>query len=129
MPRKPSTQPNDLELEILRVLWSRGPSSVRDVHQALEPARHAGYSSTAKMIQVMCEKRLLKRSGAQRPQLFEPTVPQEQTQNQILRHLIHKVFGGSARKLVVRAVQSQQLPPGEVAEIRKLLKQMEGEKP
>src|SRR5437764_6670891 len=109
MPRKPSTQPNDLELEILRVLWARGPSTVRDVHQALEPARQAGYSSTAKMIQVMCEKRLLKRSASQRPQLFEPTVPQEQTQNQILRHLIHKVFGGSARKLVVRAVQSQQL--------------------
>lgn len=128
MPRKPSTQPNDLELEILRVLWARGPSSVRDVHKALEEGRDTGYSSTAKMIQIMCDKGLLKRGPSQRPQLFEPAAPAELTQNQILRHLIHKVFGGSARNLVVRAVQSEPLPPDEVAEIRKLLKQIQDEK-
>jgi len=128
MPRKPSTQPNDLELEILRVLWSKGPSSVRDVHEALEHSRDAGYSSTAKMIQIMCDKGLVRRGPSQRPQLFEPAAPEEQTQTQILRHLIHKVFGGSARKLVLRAVQSEPLAANEVAEIRKLLNQLLGEK-
>lgn len=128
MPRKPSTQPNDLELEILRVLWARGPSSVRDVHTALEEGRDTFYSSTAKMMEIMCDKGLLKRAPSRRPKLFEPALPAEQTQKQILRHLIHKVFGGSARNLVVRAVESEPLPADEVAEIRKLLKQIQKEK-
>ena len=117
MPRKPSTQPNDVELAILRVLWDRGPSAVRDVHEALRHTRDTGYTSTAKMMQVMCDKGLLKRDDSQRPQLYAPSVPEEQTQKQIVRHLIQKVFGGSAQKLVLRAVQSQQLPPEEVAQI------------
>ncbi|HEX4792477.1 MAG TPA: BlaI/MecI/CopY family transcriptional regulator [Humisphaera sp.] len=128
MPRKPSAQPNDVELEILRVLWDRGPCTIRDVHLALSDARDAGYSSTAKMVAVMCDKGLLKRSASQRPQMYEPAVPEEQTQKQIIGHLIHKVFGGSARKLVLRAVQSQAIPSDEAAEIRKLLKKLEGEK-
>ena len=125
MPRKPSTGPNDVELAILRALWDRGPSTVREIHEALEHSREAGYTSTAKMIAVMCDKGMLKRAGSQRPQLFEPAVPEEQTQKQILRQLIQKVFGGSAQKLVMRAVQSEELDATEVAEIRKLLKQME----
>ena len=129
MPRKPSAQPNDVELSILRVLWDRGPSSVRDVHEALQASRDAGYTSTLKMMQVMADKGLLKRDGSQRPQLYRPSVPEEQTQKQIVRHLIQRVFGGSARKLVLRAVESQPLPPAEVAEIRRLLKQLEGVEP
>jgi BlaI family penicillinase repressor len=125
MPRKPSTQPNDVELAILRVLWDHGPSTVRGIHEALQHSRDAGYTSTAKMVAVMCDKGMLRRAGVQRPQLFAPAVPQEQTQKQILRHVIHKVFGGSARKLVMRAVQSEELAADEVAEIRKLLKQIE----
>jgi len=129
MPRKPSSQPNDVELAILRVLWDRGPASVRDVHEALRAGRDSGYTSTAKMMQVMCDKGMLTRDDSVRPQLYSPAVPEEQTQKQILRHVIQRVFGGSARKLVLRAVESEQLPPDEVAEIRKLLKKMEGNKP
>jgi BlaI family penicillinase repressor len=129
MPRKPSIQPNDVELAILRALWDRGPSTVRDIHEALQHSRDTGYTSTAKMMQVMCDKGLLTRDDTKRPQLYSPAVPEEQTQKQIVRHLIQKVFGGSARKLVLRAVESQQLPADEVAEIRKLLKKMEGDKP
>lgn len=126
MPRKPSSQPNDVELAILRVLWDRGPSTVRDVHEALQHSRDSVYTGTAKMMQVMCDKALLTRDDSVRPQLYSPAVPEEQTQKQILRHVIQRVFGGSARKLVLRAVESEQLPPGEVAEIRKLLKKLEG---
>jgi BlaI family penicillinase repressor len=129
MPRKPSTQLNDLELAILRALWDRGPSSVRDVHELLHRDRDTGYTSTAKIMQIMCDKGLLTRDDSQRPQVYSPAVPQEQTQRQIVRHLIQKVFGGSAQKLVLRAVESEQLPPDEVAAIRKLLKKMEGDKP
>ena len=126
MPRKPSSQPNDVELAILRVLWDHAPSTVRDVHEALQHSRDSVYTGTAKMMQVMCDKGLLTRDDSVRPQLYSPAVPEEQTQKQILRHVIQRVFGGSARKLVLRAVESEQLPPGEVAEIRKLLKKLEG---
>jgi predicted transcriptional regulator len=128
MSRKPSTQLNDVELAILRVLWERGACSVREVHDAFRGSGDAGYTSTLKMMQVMYEKGLLKRDETRRPQVYRPAVAQEQTQKQILRDLIHKVFDGSARKLVLRAVESQKLPPKEVAEIRKLLQDLEGDK-
>ena len=127
MPRKPSSQPNDVELAILRVLWDRGPSSVREVHEAVR-GRDTGYTSTLKMMQVMVDKGLLRRDEDRRPQVYRPAVPEEHTQKHILRDLIHKVFGGSARKLVLRAVESQELPADEVAEIRKLLEKL-GDEP
>lgn len=127
MPRKPSAQPNDVELSILRVLWERGPSTVRSVHEALQAAREAGYTSTSKMMQVMCEKGMLIRDEQQRPQVYWPAVPEAQTQKQIVHHLIDKVFGGSTRKLVLRAVETRQMKPQERAEIEKLLRKLEGE--
>jgi predicted transcriptional regulator len=129
MPRKPSTQLNDVELAILRVLWDRGPGSVREVHEAFRGKDDAGYTSTSKMMQVMYDKGLLKRDDSRRPHVYRPAAPQEQTQTRILRDLVHKVFGGSARKLVLRAVETQKLSADEAAEIRKLLEKLEGDEP
>jgi predicted transcriptional regulator len=131
MARKASPQPTDVELAILRVLWARGPSTVREVHDVLAeaPERETGYSTTLKMMQVMLEKGLLTRDESRRPQVYAPSQPEEQTQRQILRDVLRKVFGGSARKLVMRAVESEKISPKELAEIRKLLKQMEGDEP
>src|SRR5690348_3058487 len=128
MPRKVSSQPTEVELAILRVLWERGPSSVREVHHALSPTRDTGYSTTLKMMQVMFEKGLLKRDESRRPQVYQPAVPQEQTQASMVDDLIQKVFGGSARKLVMRAVQSEKVTAEELAEIRKLLRRLEGDR-
>lgn len=128
MPRKPLSRPTDVELAILRVLWNRGPSSVREVHNALSEDRDAGYSTTLKMMQVMFDKRLLKRDESRRPQLYVPASPEEQTQKLIVDDVVQKVFGGSARKLVLRAVQSENVTSEELAEISKLLKQLEGGK-
>ena len=128
MSRKPSIRPNDVELQILRVLWDGGPQSVRQVHQALRRTRPTVYTSTAKMMQVMCCKGLLKDQGFGRPQLYRPAVPQERTQRHILRELIAKVFGGSTRTLVMHAVEAEPLSPAEVREIRQLLAQMEKQK-
>jgi predicted transcriptional regulator len=125
MPRKTSPQPTEVEVAILRVLWDRGPSSVRQVHEALLGTRDTGYSTTLKMMQVMFEKGLLRRDESVRPQVYRPTQPEAQTQTQMVDDLIQKVFGGSARKLVLRAVQSEQVSAQELAEIRKLLKQMD----
>ena len=129
MPRSPSSQPNDVELAILRVVWRRTACTVRQVHEDLRAERDAGYTSTLKMIQVMCDKGLLKRDSSERPQRFRPAIPEEQTQKKIVRNMIQKVFGGSVRKLVLSAVESQPLSSEEVARIRKLLKQMEGDHP
>ena len=129
MPRKPSSQPNEVELAILRVLWERGPSSVRAVHEILRHGRDTGYTSTLKMMQVMAEKGLLRRDDSGRPQLYRPAVPAEQTQRGIVQDMIQKVFGGSARQLVMRAVESEHVTAAELAEIRKLLDHKEGGKP
>lgn len=131
MSRKSSPQPTGVEVAILRVLWDRGPSTVREVHLALQlsPDRDTGYSTTLKMMQIMLEKGLLKRDDSQRPQIYAPAQPEEQTQRQMVNDMLHRVFGGSARKLVMRAVESEKVSADELAQIRKLLKQMEGDKP
>jgi BlaI family penicillinase repressor len=128
MSRKASDQPTDVELAILRVLWQHGPSSVRAVHQALAATRDAGYSTTLKMMQVMFEKGLLRRDESQRPQVYSPAESEENTQGAMVRDLMRKVFGGSARKLVMRAVESESVSAEELAEIRNLLKKLEGDK-
>jgi BlaI family transcriptional regulator, penicillinase repressor len=128
MPRNPSSQPNDVELSILRVIWNQKACTVREVHEALQPERKTGYTSTLKMMQVMCEKGLLKRDDSQRPQIYRSAIPEEQTQKKIVRDLLQKVFGGSARKLVMQAVQAERISREELAEIRKLLDKMEGGK-
>ena len=127
MPRKPSAQPNDVELSILKALWEKGPSTVREVHDALSTNRDAGYTSTSKMMQVMCDKGLLARDEAARPQVYRPAEPEAQTQKQILKHLISHVFGGSTRKLVLRAVESGKIKPQEREQIAKLLEKLEGD--
>ena len=99
---------------------------VRDLERA---ERNTGYTSTLKMMQVMCEKGLLKRDDAQRPQIYRPAIPQEQTQKKIVRELVKTVFGGSARKLVMQAVQSHKISREELAEIRNLLDQLEEGEP
>lgn len=132
MPRRRSPQPTEVELAILRVLWERGPGTVREVHAALQARRDrrdTGYSTTLKMMQVMFDKGLLKRDESCRPQVYRPAIAEEQTQRQMVDDLVRRVFGGSARKLVLRAVESERVTPDELAEIRKLLEQMEGDKP
>jgi BlaI family penicillinase repressor len=128
MARKASDQPTDVELAILRVLWQRCPATVRQVHDALAATRDTGYSTTLKMMQVMFEKGLLHRDESQRPQLYTPAESEEKTQTDMVRDLMRKVFGGSARKLVMRAVESESVSAEELAEIRKLIKKLEGDK-
>jgi BlaI family penicillinase repressor len=129
MPRSPSSRPNDVELAILRVVWNRKSCTVREVHEALQAERDTGYTSTLKMMQVMCEKGLLKRDDSQRPQIYRPAIPQEQTQKKLVRDLVKTVFGGSARKLVMQAVQSHKISREELKEIRNLLDQLEEGEP
>ena len=127
MPRYPSSQPTDVELQILQVLWRRGPCTVRQVHDALASERTTGYSTTLKMMQVMREKGLLTRDESVRPQLYRAAETRERTQLKMLDDLAQKAFGGSAATLVMRVLSARRVSPGELAEMQRLIQEAKGE--
>jgi BlaI family transcriptional regulator, penicillinase repressor len=126
MPRPVSLTPTEGELEILRVLWHDGPSTVRQLFNALKDQRGTGYSTTLKMVQVMTEKGLLMRAGGGRPQVFRPARSQEQTQLQLVDHLIQRGFGGSAMNMVLRAVAAKRITAEELGQIKQMIEKAKG---
>jgi len=121
-------RPTDAELAILRVLWRRGPSTVKDVHEELARRLPAAYTTTLKQLQIMAEKGLVSRDESQRAHLYTARLPEEQTQSQLVGDLLDRAFAGSASRLVMRALASRPASAGELAEIRELLDQLEGGK-
>jgi len=112
-------KPTRAELAILRILWSRGPSTVRDVATAL--GREDSYTTVLKLLQIMTEKRLVRRNDSERSHVYEAARSEDQTQKQIVADLLDRVFDGSAAKLVLQALATGKASPEELAEIRKLL--------
>src|ERR1700704_6588640 len=102
MPTRSSTHPTEAELEVLSILWRRGPSTVRDVHEVLQADRDTSLTTTLKILQVMIEKGLTTRTDS-RPQVYSAAKPEEKTQAGLLRDLVRRAFDGSVRKLMVRA--------------------------
>src|ERR1035437_7606740 len=123
-PSKPP-KPTDAELAILRVLWEQGPSTVRLVWEQLNPKQETGYTNVLKMMQIMCEKGLVTRDESDRSHVYRAARSQEQTQRQVVGHLLERLFSGSAPKLVMQALATKKATPAELAEIRKLLNDME----
>jgi predicted transcriptional regulator len=123
-------KPTEAELAILRVLWERGPSTVRDVTEAVQDDRGTGYTTALKLLQIMTEKGLVKRNDSARSHVYTASVPAETTQRQLVSDLLERAFGGSAAKLVMQALSSQRATREELAEIRRLIDQSEqrGEK-
>ena len=119
-------RPTDAELAILRVLWRRGPSTVKDVHEELARRDPAAYTTTLKQLQIMAEKGLVTRDESQRAHVYAARLPQEATQTQLVRDLLDRAFEGSASRLVQRALSSRPATPEELAEIRELLDQLAG---
>jgi predicted transcriptional regulator len=115
-------RPTEAELQILRVLWERGPSTVRQVHEALA-ARETGYTTTLKLMQIMADKGLVTRDESSRTHIYAPLASQESTQRQLVTDLVARAFGGSAAELVLRALSSHTASDDELAEIRKLIDQ------
>ena len=116
-----SPQPTDGEMAILQVLWRRGPSTVRDVHTELSTQRTIGYTTVLKMLQIMLEKRIVAREDSRRPHIYRPAQPPEQVQEGLVSALARKAFGGSASRLVMRALSAKSTSRAELAEIRQLL--------
>ena len=114
-------RPTDGELEILTVLWSRGPSTVREVHETIVRRKPAQYTTILKLLQIMDEKGLVRRNSKQRAHIYEPTQPREWTQRQLAGDLLDRAFNGSARGLVLGALSARKASRQELADIRKLL--------
>jgi BlaI family transcriptional regulator, penicillinase repressor len=112
-------KPTDAELAILTVLWSRGPSTVRQVAAAMD--REAGYTTVLKLLQIMAEKGLVTRDESARTHIYTPAYTEDQTQRQLVMDLVERAFDGSAAKLVLQALASKKATPEELDEIRKLL--------
>ena len=129
MPRKPSSQPTEVELQILRILWDDSPITARQIHNRLTEVRDTNYSTTVKMLSVMLDKGLVRRDESVRPQVFRPAATQKRTQQGMLKDLIHKAYDGSVSSLVLQALASQKASPEELAEIRGMLDELEEHDP
>ncbi|MGD8500754.1 MAG: BlaI/MecI/CopY family transcriptional regulator [Phycisphaerales bacterium] len=119
--------PTDRELVILGILWNRGPSTVREVNEAMNKDGDTGYTTTLKLMQIMAEKGILVRDESQFKHVYKPALSEERTQRQLVSDLIEKAFSGSAEKLVMRALSARKVSAKELARIRKILDEFEGE--
>ena len=126
MSKSSAPRPTDAELAILRVLWERGPSTVRQVHDALGRERPTAYTTALKMLQIMTEKGLVRRDESDRTHIYQARLSEEQTQRQLVRDLLDRAFGGSASKLVMQALATKRASAEELSEIRKLIDGREG---
>jgi predicted transcriptional regulator len=114
-------RPTDAELEILTVLWSHGPATVRDVHNVISRRRPAQYSTVLKFMQIMAEKGLVRRDERERAHVYEVARPREWTQRQLAGHLLERAFSGSAKALLMGALSARKATKEELAEMHRLL--------
>jgi predicted transcriptional regulator len=118
-------RPTDAELDILQVLWRTGAATVREIHNKLGGA--SGYTTILKFLQIMTEKGLVQRNESQRAHVYEATLSEDETQQQLVRGLLKRAFGGSTSKLVMQALASQRASPDELTEIRRLIERLSKE--
>lgn len=120
-------RPTDSELAILRVLWARGASTVRQVHDLVRRQQPIGYTTVLKLMQIMTEKGLVVRDESQRAHIYRSRLTEQRTQRQLLADLQERAFGGSAHKLVLQALTAEKATAEELAEIRQILDKLEEE--
>jgi BlaI family penicillinase repressor len=108
-------------MEILQVLWEKGPSTVREVHEIVNEPRGMGYTTTLKVMQVMHEKELVTRDDSERSHRFKAAIERDRTRQSMLKQLIDRVFGGSAEELVLSALGAAKVKPDELQQIKELL--------
>jgi BlaI family penicillinase repressor len=121
-------RPTDAELAILSVLWRIGPTTVRAVYEQLSGTQEIGYTTILKLLQIMTEKGLVRRDESNRSHVYESAFTEQQIQRRVVGHLLDRAFGGSAQKLVMQALSAKKSSPEELAEIRRLLDELEGGK-
>jgi len=121
LPQKPTAS----ELEILQVLWTRGPSTVREVHEALSEQKSLGYTTVLKLLQIMTAKGSVRRNEEQRAHVYEACQPATETKRQLVGDVLKRVFEGSASELIMHALEGRRTSKKEVEELRRLLDEYE----
>jgi BlaI family transcriptional regulator, penicillinase repressor len=124
--RKPAVKPTAKELEILQILWIKGPVAVKDVHEAMGGEKANGYTTILKLLQIMNEKGLVTRQKSGKLHLYEAVASQESTRQQMVDKMINTVFDGSAMQLVMSALGNKRSSKEELTEIKKYLEKLEG---
>jgi BlaI family transcriptional regulator, penicillinase repressor len=122
LPQKPTAS----ELEILRVLWEKGPSTVREVHEALREKKDLGYTTVLKLLQIMTAKGSVRRNEEQRAHVYEVCQPATETKRQLVGDVLQRVFEGSASELMIHALEGRRTSKEELDELRRLLDEYEG---
>jgi len=123
--RKKSQGPTQAELEILQLLWHRGPSTVRDLHEEIRKKNDVGYTTVLKFLQIMLVKGLVTRTDDARPHIYAAKTSSDESRTNLLRDMIERGFGGSAKELLMHALGTQAVTAEELAEIRKEIEAME----
>lgn len=118
-------KPTEAELELLGVLWARGPSTVREIHEVVADSKETGYTTTLKILQKMTDKGLVVRDESNRSHVYRAAAKAEKTQRRLVEELIDRAFGGAAEKLVIQALSSRKVDPREIETLRKLLDELE----
>ena len=126
--RKTAWRPTDAELEILKVLWERGPSTVREVHVASQTRKPSQYTTTLRVMQIMTDKRLLIRDASDRAHIYTAAVDRENVQREMVVSLIDRVFGGSSESLLIGALSARPASKKELARMRQMLDEHEKRK-
>jgi predicted transcriptional regulator len=125
MNKEPLQKPTASELEILRVLWARGPSTVREVHDALREKKDLGYTTVLKLLQIMTAKGTVRRDEGQRAHVYEACQPATETKRQLVGDVLQRVFEGSASELMMHALEGRRTSKKELEELRSLLDEYE----
>jgi BlaI family penicillinase repressor len=126
MNQEPLQKPTVSELEILRVLWARGPSTVREVHEELSEKKTLGYTTVLKLLQIMTAKGTVRRNEEQRAHVYEACQPATETKRQLAGDVLQRVFEGSASELMIHALEGRRTSKKELDELRRLLDEYEG---
>jgi BlaI family transcriptional regulator, penicillinase repressor len=129
MKQEPTIQPTPSELAILQILWIRGPSTVREIHEVMSESKDLGYTSALKLLQIMTAKGLVTRTEDQRAHVYEAALPAEKTKQQMAADVLQRVFRGSASQLMQHALSGKRSSKKEIDEIRKLLDEYERKLP
>ena len=125
MTKQTTQRPTDAELAILRVLWERGPSTVRQVHEILSKARLSVYTTTLKLMQIMADKGLVRRDKSQRAHVYQPVFTEAETQKRLVGDLLDRAFSGSTASLLMQALSAKEASAEELAQIRQILDEVE----
>lgn len=120
-------KPTESELEILNILWQKGPCSVRQVHEVIEQTKSSGYTTTLKLMQIMRDKGLVTRDSSAKVHIFQAAVTQKQAQGQMIRRMVDTAFNGSASQMVMQALGNYKASADELKEIKQYLEQIEKE--